>query len=200
MKQHNAQLMDSLFPKVRQRVLGLLFGYPERDFYTNEIIRLIHMGHGVVQRELEKLSAAGILKFVVVGNQKHYQANDKAPLYDEVLGIVLKTIGLDIVLSQALKLCPKTINIAFIYGSIAKQTDTAASDIDILLIGNDLTYIDVFSILSEAEMQLKRKINPTIYSATEWQKKRQANNHFIKKVLEQPKIFLIGTEDELESF
>lgn len=77
----------------------------------------------------------------------------------------------NIVLSQALKLCPRTINIAFIYGSIAKQTDTAASDIDILLIGNDLTYIDVFSLLSEAEVQLKRKINPTIYSATEWQKK-----------------------------
>jgi predicted nucleotidyltransferase len=200
MTQNHIQATNILFSKVRQRVLGLLIGQPQRNFYTNEIIRLTQMGHGVVQRELEKLVQAGVLTFVFVGNQKHYKVNEKALLYEEIRGIVLKTMGLTDVLLQALKSCTKIIDIAFIYGSIAKHSETESSDIDVLLIGQDLTYIDIFNALSAAEMQLKRKINPTIYSHEEWHKRCVSDNHFVKNILTQPKIFLIGTENELRTF
>lgn len=192
------QMTSALFPKVRQRVLGLLYRFPERDFYTNEIVRATNMGTGVVLRELAKLSSAGFLTQIQIGNQKHYQANKKSPLYSELRGIVLKTFGLSDIIRESLKQLSKKIRIAFIYGSIAKQTDTADSDIDILLIGDDLNYSDFFSVMQETESQLGRKINPTFYSVDDWKKRLKSDNHFIKSVLNQPKLFLIGDESDLK--
>jgi predicted nucleotidyltransferase len=190
-------LSNALFSKVRQCVLALIYGQPDRSFHTNEIIRLTHSGTGAVQRELEKLTAVGLITVRSIGNQKHYSANCSSPLFTELRCIVLKTFGLADVLREALAPISSQIHIAFIYGSMAKQEDTATSDIDLMLVGDNLTYADVFKLLEEAQGKLGRPINPTFYSPTEWTRKHQANNHFVARIVKQPKIFLIGTEDEL---
>ena len=190
-------LSDALFSKVRQRVLALLYGQPDRSFHTNEIIRQTQSGTGAVQRELEKLSSADLITMESIGNQKHYSANVTSPLFTELRSIVLKTFGLADVLKQALAPIAKQIHVAFIYGSIAKQEDTATSDIDLMLICDNLTYADLFTLLEEAQIQLGRSIHPTFYSPTEWKRRHRANNNFLTQVVNQPKIFLIGAEDEL---
>jgi predicted nucleotidyltransferase len=190
-------ISDALFSKVRQRVLGLLYGQPDSDFHTNEIIRLTNSGTGAVQRELESLTSAGLVIVKQVGNQKRYQANRDTPFFAELRSIILKTFGLSDILRETLKPIAKQIHIAFIYGSIAKQEDTANSDIDLMIIGENLTYADMFQLLENAETQLGRKINPTFYSQSEWLRKNKDGNDFVKKILKHPKIFLIGTEDEL---
>lgn len=199
MNKKSINISDALFSKVRQRVLGLLYGQPDNDFHTNEIIRKTQTGTGSVQRELEKLTAAGLVISKQVGNQKRYQANRDNPLFEELQSIALKTFGLADVIRQVLQPESARIQIAFIYGSIAKSEDTAISDIDIMLIGDKLTYADVFHLLLNAEEQVGRKINPTIYTPTEWTRKLNADNHFLLQVIQQSKIFIIGTEDELRT-
>ncbi len=190
-------LSNALFSKVRQCVLSLLYGQPDRSFHTNEIIRLTHSGTGAVQRELEKLAAVGLITAQSIGNQKHYTANCGSPLFTELRSIVLKTFGLADVVKQAIAPIASQIYIAFIYGSIAKQEDTATSDIDLMLVCDNLTYADLFKLLEESEVKLGRPIHPTFYSPSEWKRKYQANNHFLAQIIKQPKIFLIGSEDEL---
>jgi predicted nucleotidyltransferase len=190
-------LSDALFSKVRQRVLALLYSQPDSSFHTNEIIRTTHSGTGAVQRELEKLAAAGLITKTHIGNQKHYQANRGTPLFSELRGIILKTFGLADILRQTLKPITTQIHIAFIYGSIAKQEDTAKSDIDLMLVSDNLTYADLFQLLEKAEKKLGRPINPTFYSPSEWTRKWKKGNNFLARLAEQPKIFLIGTEDDL---
>ncbi len=194
-------MSDALFSKVQQRVLGLIFGQLELDFNTNEIIRLTQSGAGAVQRELEKLAADGLVIVKQVGNQKRYQANKTTPLYDEIRGIVLKTFGLADILKNTLKsLFAKHVIFAFIYGSIAKQQETSQSDIDLMLIGDDLTYADIFKLLQKAEKQLGRTINPTFYSPSDWKRKNKEHNNFINQIIKQPKIFLEGNDHELKEF
>lgn len=190
-------ISDALFPKVRQRVLGLLFSQPELDFHTNEIIRVTNSGTGVVQRELEKLTAAGLVVGKQMGNQKRYRANRNIPFFTELRGLILKTFGLAEILKGMLKLIENQIYVAFIYGSIAKQEDTADSDIDLMIIGESLTYADLFELLEKAEAQLGRKVNPSFYTPLEWIHKKEQNNNFVIKILKQSKIFLIGTENDL---
>lgn len=191
-------LSNALFSKVQQCVLALLFGQPNRAFHTNEIIRLTHSGTGAVLRELEKLAAAGIITIHSTGNQKQYTVNRASPIFTELHSIVLKTFGLADVLKQALTVIEPHIKTAFIYGSVARQEDTANSDIDLMLIADDLTYADVFQLLENVQTRLGRTINPSFYSPTEWRRKLHDNNHFIRQIIKQPKVFLIGTEDELE--
>ena len=190
-------LSDALFSKVQQRVLATLYGQPDRSFYTNEIIRLSNSGTGAVQREIEKLANAGLITVTMIGNQKHYQANHNNPLYSELRSIVLKTFGLADVLRIALEPVVAEIQIAFIYGSIAKQEDTTTSDIDLMLISDTLTYADLFTLLEKAEHDLGRSVHPTFYSTKDWVRKKQLNNNFIIQVINHAKIFLIGDEYEL---
>ena len=190
---------DVLFTKVQKLVLKLLYLSPHADFNTNSIIRATNSGTGAVQRELGKLTSAGLITVKKFGNQKRYQANQNLPYFLELRSIIIKTFGLANILSKQLKLSLENkIQIAFIYGSFAKQTDTQNSDVDIMLIGDDLTYIDLFHELKETEISLGHKINPTCYTALEWKKKYKTDNHFIRRVTDQPKIFLIGTEDEFK--
>ena len=190
-------LADALFSKVQQRVLGLLFLNADRSFYTNEIMRLVDSGTGVVQRELEKLAASGLISAKRIGNQKHYQANREAPIFNELRGILLKTAGLADILRVALMPLSDKIQTAFIYGSIAKGSDTAQSDIDLFIVGKDLAYGDMYELLAAAEAQLGRPVNPSIYSMDELKRKFNDDNTFVSRVLEQPKIFLIGSNDDL---
>lgn len=190
-------LVSALFPKVRQRVLAVLFGNPGRSFYANEVIALAQSGTGAVQRELAALSDAGLLTVTKQGNQKHYQANANAPVFAELRGLVLKTMGLADVLKAALAPLAQQIDLAFVYGSVAKQQDTAQSDIDVMIVSASLGYGEVFGALEVAAATLGRKVNPTLYAPTEIAKRISMDNSFVTRVLQQPKIWLIGAEEQL---
>jgi predicted nucleotidyltransferase len=190
-------LADALFAKAQQRVLGVLFGNPSRSFYANEIIALADSGTGAVQRELARLEASGLVTVTRVGRQKHYQANARAPVFEELRTLVLKTSGLAEVLRIALGPMSERIRAAFVYGSIARGEDTASSDIDLMVVGEGLTYADLFSALESASARLGRKVAPTIYAPKELTKRVRQDNAFVTRVLEQPKIWLIGDENDL---
>ena len=190
-------MADALFPKVRQRVLAVLFGNPDRSFYANEVIALAQSGTGAVQRELAALLDAGLLRMTKRGNQKHFQANAAAPVFAELRGLVLKTMGLADVLRVALAPIDTQISAAFVYGSVAKQQDTAQSDIDVLIVSATLGYADVFGALESATIQLGRKVNPALYTPDDIAKRMAQDNAFVTRVLQQPKIWLIGSEVEL---
>ena len=194
-----ASLADALFPKVRQRVLAVLFGMPDRSFYANEVIALAQSGTGAVQRELAGLSDAGLLTVSKQGNQKHYQANANTPVFAELRGLVLKTMGLADVLRAALLPLAAQIEAAFVYGSVAKQQDTAHSDVDVLIISLELGYADVFGALESATTTLGRKINPTLYTPVDVAKRIQSDNAFVTRVWQQPKIWLVGSEEQLHA-
>lgn len=190
-------LPDALFSKVRQRVLAVLFGTPDRSFYANEVIALARSGTGAVQRELAGLAAAGLLTIHKQGNQKHYQANAAAHVFAELRGLVLKTMGLADVLLAALMPLAGQIDAAFVYGSVAKQQDTAQSDIDVLIVSPSLGYADVFGALEAASTTLGRTVSPTLYTPAELNKRLARNNAFVARVLQQPKIWLLGNENAL---
>lgn len=190
-------LGEALFTKTQQKVLGLLFGSPDRSFYANEIVRLANVGTGAVQRELEKLSSRGLLTATRIGNQKHYQANAASPIFEELRGIVRKTFGLAGLLSEALSPLADRIDVAFVFGSAAAGTDTARSDIDLFIIGREITYANTMSALADAEHTLGRKVNPTLYTASELHSKLESGNAFLRRVLDQPKIFLIGSSGDI---
>ncbi len=192
-------LADALFPKVRQRVLAVLFGAPDRSFYANEVIALAASGTGAVQRELAGLSAAGLLRVSKQGNQKHYQANATAPVFAELRGLVLKTMGLADVLRAALAPLVPQIGAAFIYGSVARQQDSAQSDVDVLIVSGTLAYGEVFGALEGAAASLGRKVNPTLYTPAEWAKRVQKDNAFVTRIWEQPKIWLVGSAEQLDA-
>lgn len=194
-----ATIADALFPKVRQRVLAVLFGTPDRSFYANEVIALAQSGTGAVQRELAGLSEAGLLTVSKQGNQKHYQANASAPVFAELRGLVLKTMGLADVLRAALAPLANQIDSAFVYGSVARLQDTAQSDIDVMIISPSLGYADVFGALESATVTLSRKINPTLYTPADVTKRLQQDNAFVTRVWQQPKIWLIGHEELLHA-
>jgi predicted nucleotidyltransferase len=184
---------------VRQRVLAVLFGAPDRSFYANEVIALAQSGTGAVQRELAGLSEAGLLLVSKQGNQKHYQANASAPVFAELRSLVLKTSGLADVLRAAIAPLAAQINAAFVYGSVARLQDTAQSDIDVMVVSNTLAYGEVFGALEDATVALGRKVNPTLYTPAEWAKRIHSDNAFITRVWQQPKIWLIGTEEQLHA-
>ncbi len=188
---------DALFSGLQQRLLAVLFGQPDRSFYGNELLRLTGTGRGALQRELEKLVSADLVTVTPVGNQKHYQANAAAPIFAELRGIVMKTLGLADVLRTALNAVADRIELAFVFGSVAKGTDTATSDIDLMVVTETLTYADLFEGLAAAEQVLGRKVNPTLYTSAALAEKVRTENSFVLRVLSQPKIFLIGAEDEL---
>lgn len=190
-------IANALFTKVQQRVLGVLFGNPGRSFYANEVIALAGSGTGAVQRELAHLEAAGLVTVTRVGKQKHYQANAAAPVFEELRGLVLKTSGLVDTLRAALAPLMSQIHAAFVYGSVAKGRDTAKSDIDLMIVSDSLSYADVFAALEDATSRLGRTVNPTVYSRKELDKRVRADNAFIKRVLAQPKLWVIGEEHGL---
>jgi predicted nucleotidyltransferase len=188
---------DALFAKVQQRVLGVLFGNPGRSFYANEVIGLARSGTGAVQRELARLEGAGLVVASRIGKQKHYQANHRSPVFAELRALVLKTSGLADVLREALTPVADKVRAAFVYGSIAKGQDTAASDVDLMVISERLTCADLFGTLEDASAHLGRKVAPTIYSPKELARRRKQDSAFVTRVLEQPKLWLIGDEGDL---
>ena len=190
-------LADALFSGTQQRVLGLLFGQPERSFYATELISLAGVGSGAVQRELASLSQSGLVTVKAVGNQKHYQANPASPIYNELCGMVRKTVGLAEPLRAALAPLARQIKAAFVYGSIAKKEDTATSDIDLMLVSDTLTFGDTILALQAATELLGREVNPNILTQQDFAKRLAEDGSFVSRVMSQPKVWLIGGEHDL---
>ena len=194
---HTTSIGDALFTKTQQKVLGLLYGKPDSSFYTNEIMRWVDMGRGTVSRELERLVAAGLFVVTKKGNQNYYQANANCPVYDELVSIVKKSFGIADEIKQALISLDDKIELAFIYGSISKGSDTAVSDVDLMLVGQALVYGDITELLLPVEDALQRAINPTIYDKSDFVNKYKEGNSFINRVIEQPKIMVKGVTDDI---
>ena len=190
-------LSDALFSGTQQRVLGLLFGQPERSFYANELIALVRGGSGAVQRELARLAQSELVTVRLLGKQKHYQANPQSPIFAELCGIAHKTMALAEPLRAALAPLAPRIRAAFVYGSVAKRQDTASSDVDLMLVSEDLSYPELYGVLEALDQRLGRKVNPTLYTPDELAQRMGRSDAFIKRVLEQPKIWLIGGDDAL---
>ena len=193
----HTSLADALFSATQQRVLAFLFGQPGRSFFATELIGLVGAGSGAVQRELARLAQSQLVTVARVGTQKHYQANPQSPLFAELCAIVQKTVGLVEPLREAFAPLAQHIAAAFVFGSVAKRSDSATSDIDVLVLSGSVDYADVFAALQSAEAKLGRTVNPTVYTPEDWRKKRKNGNAFVVKVTAQPKLFVIGTEEAL---
>jgi predicted nucleotidyltransferase len=198
-QRRQASLADALFSTTQQRVLGLLFGQPERSFYASELIALVGAGSGAVQRELARLEQSGLVTVRRLGTQKHYQANPESPLFAELSGIARKTVGLAEPLRDALAPLAARIVAAFVFGSIAKRKDTAASDIDLMIVSDELTYADAYAALDSVGRRLGRTVNPTVYTRREFARRRRDANAFLTRVLAQPKLWIVGSEEDLRA-
>lgn len=192
-------LSSALFSKVQQRVLGLIFAHPDRSFYTSEIIRIVDSGTGAVERELSRLQRSGLVSVERIGNQKHYRANRDAPIFEELHGLVLKTVALKEPLKTALEPYADKIETAFVYGSVAKGTDHTQSDIDLMVIGDGLNYSDLYTALQDAEDRVRRKINPMFLTMGEWRRRSSQDGSFAKKLGTKPKLFILGSERNLSA-
>jgi hypothetical protein len=193
----HVSLADALFTKVQQRVLGVLFGQPDRSFLSKEVIVAASSGTGAVHRELRRLGASGIVTVRSAGWEKHYQANRDSPVFEEVRGLVVKTVGLVDPVRDALLPLAERIRFAFVYGSQARGAGGGASDVDLMIVSDDLMHAEAFAALAKAEQVLARPINPTIISPAEWQRRGEDHNHFLENVSSQPKLHVLGTDDDL---
>ena len=189
-------LCSGLFGKTRQAVLALLYGRADSSFYTKQILDAVKIGRGTVQRELKNLTDTGIIIREVQGRQVYYHANEKCPIFNELKSIVRKTFGVADVIRQSLASSARKIRIAFIFGSVARSADDRRSDIDLMVVGR-ISFGDVVSLLGPAEEKLAREINPVVYPIAEFKKKVKDDHYFVRTVLEDEKIFVIGDDHEL---
>jgi predicted nucleotidyltransferase len=187
---------QALFGRVRLRVLSLLYGHPEESFHMREISRLTGSGQGAVQRELRNLTRAGILTRREQGRQVYYQANRQSPIFGDLYHLLAKTSGMGDVLRSALADVRDRISAAFVYGSMAKGTAGVDSDVDVLIVG-DIELRDLVTILAPVERVLLREVNPSVYPPAEFRARLANRSHFLTSVMREPKIFIIGDEDEL---
>ncbi len=191
----SSSLADALFTSTQQKVLGALFGQPDRSFFVTQIMELAKSGRGAVQRELERLHKGGLVTVHKVATQKHFQANAASPLFDELCGIIQKTVGLAGPIREALEALPETPRLALIYGSVAKRTDTSSSDIDLLVVSDSAELEQVYAAMMPVERVLARPINLTLYTEVDFQERLDNENPFISRVLSSPTINLIGSVD-----
>ena len=189
-------LAQVLFGKTRRAVLSFLYSHPDEAFYLRQLIREAGVGLGTVQREVRRLSEAGIIRRSVRGRQVYYQANQGCPVYGEIKNLIMKTAGVGDILKSALAALAERINVAFIYGSVARGEENRASDMDIMVVGN-VSFAEIVSALRPSQDRLGREINPTVYSPAEFRSKLKMNHHFLKTVLKGDKVFLIGGDSEL---
>ena len=190
-------LADALFTRTQQRVLGVLFGPSKRSFGTSEIIRLARTGSGATQRELARLKASGLIRSTRAGNQVHYRANPESPIFEELSGILTKTVGLADPLRSALSPLSSRIRAAFVFGSVAKGTDRSSSDIDLMVLSDELTYAEIYSVLEPVHINLGRAVNPTVYTTSEFAKRRGEGTAFVSRVIESPKVWIFGSQADL---
>ena len=190
-------LADALFTPVQQRVLGLLFGQPDRRFQGAELIRLANAGTGAPHRLLQRLASCGLVRVDAVGRQKFYQANPAAPIHNELVALVRKTVGLREPLREALMPLADDIELAFVFGSVAAGEDRAGSDIDLMVVAHPMMdYTKLFNALQPAEQALGRPVNPNIISPADWARKRRQKDGLFARVAARPRLLVIGKDDE----
>ena len=189
-------ISSALFTDSQSRLYVWLFGQPDRAYHLNELRRLTGLGSASLQRELNRLATAGLVDAQAVGNLRRFQANPQSPVYAELVTLTRKTLGTVPVLRDALQPLQPNLQSAWVYGSVAKQADTASSDIDVMLVGNDLLLSQVLATLEPAEAQLGRKINPSCYSPQEFERRRAEPDSFVNRVLSQPTLLLTGNVHE----
>lgn len=196
MQTMHQSLSAVLFPGYRRRVLGLLLLHPDESLHGREIARRTGLPAGTLTRELKRLAGVGLLTQEKRGNQTLYQANRASPIFPELAGILRKTLGLADVVADALDSVSDGIDVAFIFGSVARGAETAGSDVDMLIVG-PVDFGAIVDALYPAQQQLAREINPKVYSLREWRNKLKGKDPFVMDVLAKPKIFLVGSDDEL---
>ncbi|HMU31081.1 MAG TPA: hypothetical protein PKD43_13345 [Nitrospira sp.] len=190
-------ITTALFSESQSRLYRWLFGEPSRSFHLSELRRLTGLGSASLQRELHKLVEAGLVNSDYVGNQRRFQANPQSPVFDELVAIARKTLGVGPLLRDALLPLRPRIQAAWIYGSVAKGTDSARSDIDLMLVGEGLTLGEVFERLTPLEAEMGRKINPTCYTPDEFNRRRGEPDSFVSRVLAQSILPLIGNPNDI---
>lgn len=189
-------IAKAIFSESQCRLYPWIFGQPERKFHLNELLRLTGMGSASLQRELKKLATAGLIFSERIGNLKCFWANTQSPIFDELAGLTRKTIGFERLIGDALMPLQPRLQSAWIYGSVAKRTDNAQSDIDLLIVADDMGLGELLEHLLPVEMKLQRKINPTCYSPDEFARRRSEPDSFVNRVLAQPVIVLINKDHE----
>jgi predicted nucleotidyltransferase len=188
----------ALFGSVRQAVLGLFFDHPDERFYQRQVVQSLAIGSGAVQRELARLVAGGILTRTVEGRQAYYQVNQNGTVYPELHGLVRKTMGVAGVLRESLGPLAGQVRLAFIYGSMARREEQAQSDVDLMIVGDNIRLSEISPIIHSARQALRREVNPTTYRTEEFLRKLNEGHHFVCGVVNGPKVFLIGSQDELD--
>lgn len=189
-------IATALFTDSQIRIFRWLFGQPSREFHLSELRRLSGLGSASLQRELKRLTDAGLVHSERVGNLRRFRANPQSPVFSELAGLTRKTLGAEPLLREALLPLVPALKTAWIFGSVAKQSDTAQSDIDVMLVGEDLHLARVLELLLPVEGQLGRKINPTCYTPAEFERRRAEPDSFVNRVLAQPVLPLIGDAHE----
>lgn len=188
---------DLLFPnRYRRKVLAFLTMNPDVSIHLRELARVTKTSPGTLKKELDLLVTAGLVQSKAQGNQIQFCINREHPVYPELLALIRKTIGLHDILAGALQPLADHLEVAFVFGSVAKETETAHSDIDVLIIG-DVTFGQINHALYDAQTVLSREINPKVMSRDEWTRKRQEGNAFVKDIVSKPKVFIIGSEHDL---
>lgn len=187
----------ALWSKGRRELLALLFTHPDRSFYLRQIVRLLGSGQGVVQRELSRLSKAAVITRTRVGSQVHYQANRESPVFGELKSLMVKTAGVAEVLRDSIAGLADQIEVAFIFGSFSRAEDRANSDVDVMVVGS-VSFGDVVSAFQPAQERIGREVNPAVFSVEEYRARARSRNRFLGSVLNSPRIFLIGGENELK--
>jgi predicted nucleotidyltransferase len=179
---------DLLFPnQYRRKVLALLMMRPDRWLHLRELARLTGASPGTLKKELDALSGVGLLNVQKMGNQTQFSANTDHPVYPELSGLIRKTTLLPL---------GSKIEVAFVFGSMAKASETSQSDVDVMVIGN-VTFGEVANALYDIQTTLAREVNPKVMSRDEWIEKKNAQSSFVQELMSKPKIFTIGTEDDL---
>jgi len=190
-------MLDKLFgSKLRAKVLGWLFLHPDERYFVRQLKGLLDEDSTNISRELARLEKMGILTCQTEGRQKYYQVNPQCPVFSELEGLVRKTTGLADILRSVLKPLSRKIKVAFIYGSLAKGLAKSQSDVDLMVIGSS-TFAEVVNAITKAQHELGREVNPSTYPVDEFRQKVSTSHHFINTVLKEPKIFLIGDENDL---
>lgn len=187
----------ALFTPVQRRILGLVYGQPDRQFQSAELIRLAQSGTGAVHRQLRRLTSAGLLTATTMGNQRYYQANRACPVFHELHGLIAKTVGLVDHIRRALEAHAHQIHAAFVYGSVAAGAEDATSDVDVMIISDTLDHATVYQALEPAERYLDRRIDPTLLTRDQWRQKRAVPDSFGARIATGPRLMVIGSDDDL---
>jgi len=190
-------MLDKLVgSRLRAKLIGWLFARPDERFFVRQLTGLLSEDSTNISRELARLAEMGILVCQEEGRQKYYQANDQCAVFDELRGLALKTAGMADIVREALSPLGKQVASAFLYGSQASGAATSTSDVDLLVVG-DMDETALHSAVSRAEERLHRRVNYTLLSPRELQRRKSERGGFVARILKGPKIAILGAYDEL---